>query len=706
MSDVNPAVSAAIPAAASADETARLEKELRKKNREIAQLQETVRREKAANLVRTNQQNIMFWQMKDRDKYLKLLLQNSLDLILILDNEKKLLYCSASFLDAVKIAGAEQITGKTFEEFFALFAGEKFITLLSGQLEKAASANAAIHLDESHSLSPGGASLYSIAINPMVNAEGQTEGYLLVFHDITELEHSREESEKANRAKSNFLSNMSHEMRTPLNAIIGMTAIAKNARDIERKDYCLNKINDASAHLLGVINDILDMSKIEANKLELSPVSFAFEKMLQKVVNVINYRVDEKQQNFTVRIDKNIPTLVIGDDLRLAQVLANLLSNAVKFTPEGGNIRLSAKLENHDEQLCTIRMEVSDSGIGITPEQQARLFNSFEQADSGISRKYGGTGLGLAISKRIVELMDGKIWIESEAGKGSTFIFTVRLKWDISGQTLHPSVDWSRLKILVVDDSVEVREYFTEVMKQYSLTCDVAPNAQTALGYIESNGAYDLYFIDWKMPGMDGLELSRVIKGHDRPDSVIVMITGADWNAVEKLAHDAGVDKFMTKPIFPSSVIDCVNEFLGKENIEAAEEAAAAETDNFSGFRIILAEDVDINREIVLTLMEPTGVGVDCAATGLEAVKLFRDNPSRYDMIFMDIQMPEMDGYEATRIIRGMTVPEAKTIPIVAMTANVFRDDIEKCINAGMNDHVGKPLNFDDVLKKLRKYLA
>jgi PAS domain S-box-containing protein len=687
-----------------AEKTA-LEKELRKKNREISQLQETVKHEKAANILRANQQAIMFWQMRDRDKYLKLLLQNSADLIVLLDKEKKISYCSSSFLGALGIQDADSVTEKTFQEVFGAYADSDFTRELSGCLQKAQTGSSIKNLEASHPLRAGGGDRYAVSVDSMLNEEGALDGYMMLFHDVTELEKSREEAEKANRAKSGFLSNMSHEMRTPLNAIIGMTAIAKGAAEIARKDYCLKKIEDASAHLLGVINDILDMSKIEAGKLELSPVPFVFEKMLQKVANVINYKIDEKQQNFTVRIDKNIPASLIGDDQRIAQVLANLLSNAVKFTPEGGDIRLSARLESHDSESCTVHMEVSDSGIGISPEQQAKLFTSFEQADSSVSRKYGGTGLGLAISKRIVELMGGRIWIESEAGKGSTFAFDIKLKFDFSPEALHPSVDWTHLRMLVVDDAREIRDYFAEVMKQYGVHCDTAQDAETALALIQSGGAYDLYFIDWKMPGMDGLGLSRAIKVQNLRDSVIVMISGADWNEAESLAKDAGVDKFMTKPIFPSSVIDCVNEFLGKENIDAAEDAAQNETDDFSAYRILLAEDVDINREIVLTLMEPTRLAIDCAENGDAAVKMFSENPRRYDMIFMDVQMPEMDGYEATRRIRAIGIPEAKTVPIVAMTANVFREDVEKCLAVGMNDHVGKPLNFDEVLQRLRKYL-
>jgi CheY-like chemotaxis protein/two-component sensor histidine kinase len=371
-----------------------------------------------------------------------------------------------------------------------------------------------------------------------------------------------------------------------------MTAIAKGAGETARKDYCLEKIEDASVHLLGVINDILDISKIEANKLELSPVNFGFEKLIKKVTAMIDYKVGEKQQHFSIRIDDRIPPVLYGDDRHLFQVIINLLSNAVKFTPTGGTLELGIRLLNEEQGLCTIQIEVRDTGIGISKEQQSRLFNSFEQADSGTSRKYGGTGLGLVISKRIVELMGGRIWIESEAGKGSTFFFTIKVP-------------------------------------------RAADNA------------------------LDG---------------------GANGRAEEPGA--------------------------GEYHLE--------------GRRLLLAEDVDINREILVTLLEPTGVAVDCAKNGLEALEMFRENPGKYDMIFMDVQMPEMDGYEATSRIRTIEEERRKKyarefpreapalpkgIPIIAMTANVFQEDIEKCLRSGMNDHVGKPLDIHDVLGKIGKYL-
>ncbi|MDR2527949.1 MAG: response regulator [Synergistaceae bacterium] len=385
-----------------------------------------------------------------------------------------------------------------------------------------------------------------------------------------------ENAVRASRAKSDFLSNMSHEIRTPMNAIIGMTTIAKSSTEAGRKDYCLERIEEASTHLLGVINDILDMSKIEAGKLELSLAEFSLERVLHKVATVNSFRVDEKKQKFHVDLDKDIPDRLVGDDQRLTQVITNLLSNAVKFTPEGGKISLGVRLTSKEEDRCTLRFNVRDTGIGITEEQRARLFRSFEQAESGTARKFGGTGLGLAISKNIVEMMNGKIWVESKPGEGSDFIFTARVK-----------------------------------------------------------------------------------------------------RAARQEAREA-------------------------KSVKAASEPRQ----HFDGFRALLAEDVEINREIVLALLEPMCLDIECAENGAEALEKFSASPSRYDIIFMDVQMPEMDGYEATRRIRALSYPRAKEVPIIAMTANVFLEDIEKCLSAGMNDHIGKPLDFEEVLLKLNSYLS
>jgi signal transduction histidine kinase/DNA-binding response OmpR family regulator len=573
-------------------------------------------------------------------------------------------------------------------------------------------------IDESPASRTGGVLLLSAAVfmglgilAALVAGKLIATPFSLIQEQNLRLEELKQTAEKASRAKSDFLSNMSHEMRTPMNAIIGMTSIAKNSSDPERKDYCLSKIEDASNHLLGVINDILDMSKIEANKFDLSLETFDFEKMLQKVVNVINFRMEQKQLNFLVRLDNDIPPMLIGDDQRLAQVIANLLGNAVKFTPEQGSINLNTHLEKIEGGSCVIRIEVSDTGIGISPEQQSRLFRSFEQAENNTARKFGGTGLGLAISKSIVEMMGGRIWVESELGKGSTFAFIVEL--EKAPETKKKTVAYGRrsLSLLMVDDDPEVRDYFGDVAQRFGLNYHTAGSGEEAQEMIEKHGPYSLYFIDWKMPGMNGIELSRRIRDRGAADgadnSLIIMISATEWSVIEDDARSVGVDRFLAKPFFPSSFVDCINEALGVENI-LQEETSPGEaiTGCFAGRRILLAEDVEINQEIVLTLLEPTELQIDCASNGVEALSMYGEDPDRYDMIFMDVQMPEMDGYDATRKIRALEAEsEVPPVPIIAMTANVFREDIEKCLASGMNDHVGKPIDLAEVLDKLRQYL-
>jgi len=392
---------------------------------------------------------------------------------------------------------------------------------------------------------------------------------------LANLEVALNEAQAASRAKSRFLANMSHEIRTPMNAIIGMTGIAKNTGTIDRKDQCLNKIEKASNHLLGVINQILDMSKIEADKFELYFFSFKFKKMLADVISVLSFQIEEKKLVFQLNLDKNIPQFINSDELRLAQVITNLLINAVKFTPEGGKVTLSAtQLGSAPNILC---VEVADTGIGISEEYKPYLFDAFGQAEAETTRKYGGTGLGLTISKRIIKMLGGKIWVESELGKGSAFIFTIPF------------------------EEANISEY--------------DPHAEAI-------------------------------------------------TPLQEIKHYC-----------------------------------------YKGQRVLVVEDVEINREIIVTVLQSAELEIECAENGVQAVQMFYDAPERYDLILMDLQMPQMDGVTATRCIRESNLTRSKSIPIIAMTANVFQEDIDMCLAAGMNGHLGKPLEFAQVLRKLGQYL-
>lgn len=549
------------------------------------------------------------------------------------------------------------------------------------------------------------------------DSQGAMIIYASVIRDITvflehekKLEQARKAAEAANAAKSEFLSRMSHEIRTPMNAVIGMINIGLSANDIERKNYCLTRADSAAKHLVSLINDILDMSKIEAEKFELSFSSFDFEKLIENIANITNVRAEEKKIEFVVNIAADVPSFIYCDEIRLSQVITNLLTNAIKFTPEKGTVKLSiVKTEEENDEII-LRFEVLDTGIGISKQQQKQLFTSFNQADASISQKYGGTGLGLAISKRLVEFMGGKIWIESDLGKGAKFIFTIKTKKTEGHRAakLYDKINMKNLRILAVDDSKDTRDYIRYTMAALKLRCDIAQDGLEALKMVQDagNDPYNIFFVDWQMPIMDGIELTKKIKEISGDGSVVIMISAGDWNAIKNEATAAGVNSFIPKPLFCSTIINTINGCIGEELLETIDtQKDTVSKYDFSDKTILIAEDIEINREIMSAILEESGVNIDFANDGVEAVKMFNSNPKKYNLILMDINMPMMDGYEATRKIREIDNIQAKTVPIIAMTANVFKEDIDKCISSGMNDHTGKPINADELFDMLNRYL-
>ncbi|MDR0855392.1 MAG: response regulator [Christensenellaceae bacterium] len=677
---------------------AELERTVKKQAREISRLTQFVEVERTFTTAKINQQIAKNMELRERDRYLKQLLKNSNDVIICVDRYRRIAFYSDSFFIASN-KPVENISGETVADAFSRIDKNHLIPHVQAILENFVQGGT--FPGNYYITDPITQLKYEMTATSLMQEGNKFEGAIIFFHDITEIEAARESAIAASRAKSSFLSNMSHEMRTPMNAIIGMTSIGKTAADLNRKNYAFSKIEDASIHLLGVINDDLDMSKIEANKLELSPVEADLERVLQKVLDVSSFKIGEKCQHLSVSIGHDVPLGIIVDTQRLSQVLVNLLSNAVKFTPDGGSISIGIVKVSEDEDGCELSFSVTDTGIGISAEQKIRLFNSFEQAEGSTSRRFGGTGLGLAISKRIVELMRGEITIDSVLGSGSTFRFTIKTK--TCDYVAPPSEIPKDLRILAVDDDPDTLYQIQYLLGMSGLKCDIATSGREALEKIDRDGAYGIYLVDRKMPEMDGITLAGIIRSRSDRNAVIIMISAYEWAEIEAEARAVGISDFIPKPLFQFSLIESIQNVL-KDHAPGA--SYTFHDGDFKDKTILLAEDVEINREIVIALLEPTGATIVSAENGIEAVEAFTRNPNKFDMIFMDVQMPEMDGFEATRKIRSLPLVNAKKIPIVAMTANVFREDIESCIAAGMNGHIGKPIDINEVISIMEQFFA
>ncbi|MDR2893766.1 MAG: response regulator [Deltaproteobacteria bacterium] len=514
---------------------------------------------------------------------------------------------------------------------------------------------------------------------------------------------------KANNAKQDFLSRMSHEIRTPMNAIIGMTTIAaKYLGDKERVADCLDKISISSKHLLSLINDVLDLAKIEGGKFSFASGPFDFRSFINTLTAIIYPQTLARQQKFEITIAGLSEETLVGDDLRLNQILINLLSNAIKFTPPDGEIRLDITCLSHEGSSVMLRFAVSDTGIGMSKEFMSRLYTPFEQ-DNNVSRNYGGTGLGLAITQNLVALMSGSINVESVEGKGTTF--TLEMPFGLPEQAAESqrSLEWSDMSVLVADDDQVTCEHAMLLLEQIGVHGDSVNSGPEALEKVtqarKAGRDYTVCFIDWRMPGMDGVETARRLREKVGEETPIIIISSYDWSSIEQEARVAGVNGFIAKPLFTSSLYNVLASIRHPEKL-LSDSTRPNEQYDFKDKKILLAEDNHLNQEIAVEILQSAGLCVDCANNGQQAVDMYQQSGTgEYDLILMDVQMPVMDGHAATQAIRALNRPDAKTIPILAMTANVFNSDIHAAEQAGMNGHLAKPIDMPALFRTLAEYL-
>lgn len=543
------------------------------------------------------------------------------------------------------------------------------------------------------------------------------EFYILLKSDVTDLlreERERNEilanalreAEHANVAKTAFLSNMSHEIRTPMNAIIGYDSIALKNPDVpvETRDY-LQKIGRSAKRLLGLINDILDMSRIESGRMMVKNEEFSFRDMIEQINTMVQSQCDDKGLSFECRMIGKVDDYYIGDDMKLKQVIINILSNAVKFTEAPGSITFSIEKTGEFRGKSTLRFSVQDTGVGMDPSFVPRIFDTFSQEDASSANKYGSTGLGMAITKNIVDMMNGSIAVESEKGVGSTFSVMVTLRNSAREAAARSSAVSKEMRILVVDDEEIACEHAKLVLEEVGISADSCLSGAEALRMIEVRHAkqepYDLILMDWKMPGQDGLEVTREIRARYHDETTIVILTTYNWDDIMEEAIDAGIDGFMAKPLFASNVMSEFDKIVKRKGLGA--EAPA----DLTGRRVLLAEDVQINAEIMEQVLGMRNMEVDHAENGKVACDMFAASAvGGYDAVLMDVRMPVMDGLEATAAIRALDRPDAKSVPIIALTANAFDEDVQHSLEVGMNAHLSKPVEIEQLYSTLEHFIC
>ena len=545
---------------------------------------------------------------------------------------------------------------------------------------------------------------------------GSLKRIVIVISDRSEerklqnaLSSSLEIAKNANAAKSNFLANMSHDIRTPMNAIVGYsTLLIKDADDKNKVIEIGKKITYSSQHLLSLINDVLDMSKIESGRTSLNSDKVDVSEVINNISEIVQVQTKSKKQSFEIKTKGNIPPYIYADKLRLTQILLNLLSNAVKYTEKNGTISLVVEGYGNNGQTCHLRFIVSDNGQGMSSEFVEKIFEPFSRETNSMTNKIQGTGLGMSITKSIVDLMGGTIDIQSELGKGSVFTVDLIFSVPLDENDDNFFADHEITRVLVGDDEIDVTENIQSILSDAGLECDAAigglESVDKATRAYEDNNSYDVIILDWKMPDMDGVECVRRIRKEIGKDVPIFVLSSYDVSEIEDEAKKAGVDLFLPKPFFLSNfqrVLDTY--YQNKANTEEEEN----NSNDFSGVKILVAEDNEINAEIITELLDSIGIKCVIAEDGLEALRVFtEESPDEFDMIFMDIQMPIMDGYESARRIRASNNTRAKSIPIIAMTANAFEDDVKASMASGMNAHISKPIDFErlkSIIKSFRR---
>ncbi len=515
-------------------------------------------------------------------------------------------------------------------------------------------------------------------------------------------------AESANKAKTAFLSSMSHEIRTPMNAIIGLDSLAlkNNALPAETREYLI-RIGESAHHLLGLINDILDMSRIESGRLMIRKEEFSFRNMLEQINTMVMSQCREKGLHYECRVIGGVSDYYIGDDMKLKQVLINILSNAIKFTDTPGNVTMTVERTAVFGDHSTLKFCISDTGIGMDRSFIPKIFDAFTQEDSSRNNKYGSTGLGMAITKNIVELMNGSISVESEKGAGTAFTVIITLNNSDHQGPATNYINPKDMRILVVDDEEIAAEHARIVLDEAGIKAETCYDGQTALQMLEVQHAkhepYSLVLLDWKMPGMDGLEVAKAIRNQYDKETTVIILTSFNWDEILDEAMHIGVDGFLAKPLFASNVLDEFERIARKNNMSLYMEKKRAE---LKGRRILMAEDVFINAEIMKQIIQAREAEIDHAENGRIVLEMFEKSPvGRYDAILMDIRMPEMDGLEATAAIRALDRPDAKMIPIIAMTANAFDEDVQRSLQVGMNAHLSKPVEPERLYQTLEELI-